>query len=215
MHQLSSRHPSLSLALLTERMACSVPVPHSSPLGGSIEPMSGRTGSVVPSLVGLMSFGRVSLSRLVRHEFTSKDDRPGERPTSRRQGSECSARVVCSITKRERTVIPEEWLSGFHFIIFQQPLSLRVRRLAVTPRPRARTPPALPAVRRFAPAPQRRSPWQGSHRRRARPIHRPDQAWPKWPRSPRSRPERQRGEAEARAIKVRTMARGLVMQKSS
>ena len=54
-HQLSSRHPALSLALLTERMACSVPVPHSSPLGRSVESMPGRTGGVVSSLVVLVS----------------------------------------------------------------------------------------------------------------------------------------------------------------
>ncbi len=54
-HVVSSGHSALSLALLTERMACSVPVPHSSPLGGSVESMPGRTGGVVSALVVLVS----------------------------------------------------------------------------------------------------------------------------------------------------------------
>jgi len=73
MHMVSSRHPSLSLALLAERMACSVPVPHSSPLWGGVELMPGRPGGVIALLSSLPAADGVSLARLARHEFTSKN----------------------------------------------------------------------------------------------------------------------------------------------
>jgi len=68
MHQLGSRDPALSLALLTERMSGSVPIPKPPPLRGGVKPMPGRPGGVVALLSSFPAAVGVSLARSPRHE---------------------------------------------------------------------------------------------------------------------------------------------------